>query len=247
MEQPITYRKFTMADDPAMVRGVVRAFADVFSSDDDPSDWAEGKRCQNPECGKQFGRNAAAKLTDDMCDADACGSKVLEIWTEEAVLAELSAQVTDQSSCYIAMRGGRVVGFCWGFQTTAAELAEYLKLPVVADALGATTQLLYFSEVGVVRDARGQKVAKSLIASVTDELLKLATNDGTNIMVTRTMGNEGGTPSNLYEWFTTRRMEQLLFTRYSDIAPSDRRVIFAGPAEAFLLPVVEMESTGVGV
>lgn len=197
--------------DEGLTDGLIECYREVFGEEP----WNEWKKCS--VCGKKWGKQ-------EMPQADGvfshCGQRVVDFWPTEVVRSDLLHEITVDASCRLALEGERVVGFCWGYPISPEELGKKLEIGGLANALtrmfGELQVVAYQDELGVLKEFRGQKLAKDLFRRRLDDFRER----GFDVGVIRTKTNP---PSVTYLWFTKKLGYQLV-AEYND---ADGRVVLA--------------------
>jgi GNAT superfamily N-acetyltransferase len=158
-----------------------------------------------------------------------CDEPLVDYWSREQVTADLYHEISPDASCWIAMAGTKVIGFCWGYAAQTPELERKMKisfreqLPLVSHK-----PLAYQDEVGVLKEYRGKKIAKALVGYRLQDFLE----QGLEIGVVRT--RQTPEPSMTFLWYT----EKLGYKILASYPDDDGRVILGrsltGLAESFL-------------
>lgn len=171
---------------------VVNCYREVFA--DGP--WHEWKTCKS--CGSQFG-----KKDEDVLDKKkniCCGDPVQDFWPVEIVVSTLLS-LPSGASCFIAMESQAIIGFCWGYEMSEDELEKYLNIPVsksIRSVFGIGRKIAYQSEMGILRDYRGQGIANLLFT----ERQKSFLSKGVEVTIVRT--RKSPEPSITHLWFTNK-------------------------------------------
>jgi len=131
-----------------------------------------------------------------------------ETWVADAVEADLRHELSlTGATCWLALDGDRIVGFCYGYPLAVDWLDEHLKLDGCAAALAGQTQIAYQDDMGVVLEYRGQHIASELFRRRNADFLA----QGLTVGVVRTMTKP---PSVTYEWYTALGYE--VIAEYGD-------------------------------
>ena len=174
---------------------LVECYRDVFA--DEP--WNEWLKCS--KCSVYWGtkdRGLLASMNFRHCDAP-----LTDFWPRDQVISDLHHEITPEASCWLAMDGGTVIGFCWGYPINVGKLEEKLKLTIGVDP---TEVVAYQDEVGVLSAYRDRKIAKALIVHRLDDFLS----QGLRFGVVRT--RQGPTPSVTFLWYTRKLGYEILAT-----------------------------------
>jgi hypothetical protein len=191
---------------------VVECYRNVFA--DEP--WNEWLKCAI--CGKYWGKKDMAELVSFKFEH--CGLPVSDYWPREQVLGDLFHEITEDSSAWLTVLGDMVIGFCWGYPISLAELESPHKLNIMfSDKLSRDSKLCvaYQDEVGVELPYRGRKLAKKMVALRHDDFL----NRGLTVGVVRT--RQFPKPSDTFSWYT-KTLGYDIIARYPG---DDGRVILA--------------------
>jgi GNAT superfamily N-acetyltransferase len=190
---------------------VVECYRQVFA--DGP--WHEWKQC--PKCKKYWGIKDHQEL--EKSGFQHCNMSLSDFWPREQVTEDLFHEITEESSCWLALYESRVIGFCWGYPITLEYLEKKLGLSLnltTWTSLGQQIQIAYQDEVGVLSEFRGRKIAKTMVKHrLLDFLAK-----GLNVGIVRT--REYPEPSETFLWY--QRLGYETVARYTN---GDGRVILA--------------------
>lgn len=213
MDKNISFIKFNphTKKGELLLPGLVGCYRAVFG--DEP--WNEWKKC--PVCEDKWGLNEKDKLV--AINFTHCGQSVVDFWPSCTVKSDIYEELSPDSSCWLALDGSRVIGFCWGYPVKPIDLEKKLKLPEVANQIkssfGNIAFVGYQDEIGVLKEYRGQKIAKKMFMLRLKDFLSM----GIEVGVVRTMSNP---PSTAYGWFKKTGYDVIV--EYND---ADRRVILA--------------------
>ncbi len=195
---------------PELIFCYQRVFAD--------SPWDEWLQCSNKDCAKVYGTKDIQTLRVRefvCCD----GHPLVERWTAPLVAHDLRKELVKDSSCWLALHEGHVVGFCWGYPITAEKLELKLGIKGLATALHThfpEGRFAYQDEIGVLPGYRDKKIAKELFRNRLSDFVE----QGLTVGVVRT---KEFPPSVTFSWFTEKLGYEVI-ERYSN---PDRRVILA--------------------
>ena len=204
-EVGITYARYSPhGADHLHTAQLIECYRDVFA--DEP--WNEWLKC--PNCEKYWGTKDRGLLSS--FGFRHCDTPLVDFWPREQLVSDLYHEITPEASCWLAMQGEKVVGFCWGYPITAqkAEETTQLKLGIDSDEI-----IAYQDEVGVLSAYRGQKIAKEMIARRLEDFL----HQGLQFGVVRTRRSPN--PSVTFLWYTQKLGYEILATYPGD----DGRVI----------------------
>lgn len=175
-----------------MIKRVIACYQDVFA---DPP-WNEWMKC--PSCGEQWGKKHSQEV--ERLRALHCGVPMEPYYTVEQVGETINKVLALDAPFWIAKHGERVIGFCWGYPTSLDELEKNLGISIRESYQVMTGQsdgrIAYQSELGLVEEFRGQKIARRLVSSRLEDFLAR----GLEVGVVRTKGLPD--PSVTYLWFT---------------------------------------------
>lgn len=211
----IDYVRYNVGDDEAhLTAQIVEIYKDVFS--DDP--WNEWLQC--PECHRYWGVKDATEVV--ALGYEHCGQSLIDYWQRSQVYKDITGEVQrDQSSCWLAMDGSKVVGFCWGYAMNIPDFNSKVNLDVDYSVIGVdnnpTVIIAHQDEVGVIADYRKQNIAKQLVSLRSRDFLDMGLQYG----VVRT--RETPKPSVTYTWYT--KIGYQILARYP---VDDGRVIMGG-------------------
>lgn len=214
MNGNIEYSRFDPQVNPELICSVVECYREVFGEDP----WNEWKKC--PNCGEKWGLNMRGAEELEKRQFRHCGVPVQDFWTEDQVRADLLHEISGEgASCWIAMKDGRVIGFCWGYAISPQQLAEKLGREdlavVLSEQFGGLDRVAYQDEMGVLSLYRGRKVAKEMFRLRREDFL----NNGLSVGVIRTKTRP---PSVTYQWYM--RDGYQIVSQYND---DDGRVVLA--------------------
>ena len=183
--------------DHLLTAQLVECYRDVFA--DGP--WHEWLKC--PQCQKYWGTKDRQLLASTKFRH--CDTPLVDFWPREQVVCDLHHEITPESSCWLAVSNDTVVGFCWGYPITAADLEVKLGVSFSAKLECENTELVaYQDEVGVLSAHRGHKVAKAMVARRLDDFLE----QGLKIGIVRT--RQSPEPSETFLWYTQKLGYQIL-------------------------------------
>jgi len=127
-------------------------------------------------------------------------------------------EISTDASCWITLRLGKVIGFCWGYPISPTELERKLDISVV-DAIkehfGEVNFVAYQDELGVIETERNRKIARQLFEKRLEDFEAQKLEIG--IVRTRELPEASVT----YKWFTEKLGYHVL-ARYPD---GDGRVV----------------------
>ena len=206
--------RFDPQSQPEIIPALVECYREVFS--DVP--WNEWKRCA--VCGTYWGKKDLAHL--QQMEFLHCGRLLVDFWEVEHVEEEIHHRITPEASCYIAIApDGSTIGFTWGFPATFDYLEEDLKISIrekfQAQFGTAPVLVAYQNEIGVDVKYRGQKIAKNMYISRSEDFIAKELTYG----VVRT--RQFPEPSVTFSWFT-EKLGYKIIARYPG---DDGRVILA--------------------
>lgn len=182
---------------------LVKCFQEVFA--DEP--WNEWKICS--VCQRKWGINEHQELGSvAFCH---CGKEVDDFWPTEQVLNDLAHELSPSSSCWLATDQGRVVGFCFGYPITVAELEKKLGVlisePLTKLGIAQNALVAYQDDLGVLKSYRQQGIAREL----TNNRLEDFRSQDLVIGVVRTLESP---PSVTYDWY--QKLGYIPIQRYPD-------------------------------
>ncbi|MBN1779372.1 MAG: GNAT family N-acetyltransferase [Candidatus Buchananbacteria bacterium] len=187
---------------------LVECYRQVFATEP----WNEWLKC--PNCQRYWGIADKPFLTK--IGFQHCRTPLVEFWPADQVLADIKHEITNDSSCWLALAEQIVVGFCWGYPIQTDPLIKKLGIDLdLADNQIGNGLIAYQDEVGVIADWRGQKIAKVLVRNRLDDFLAR----GLKFGLVRT--RMGPTPSITYLWYT----KKLEFKTLAQYPGDDGRVI----------------------
>ncbi len=191
----------------------VECYQKVFATEP----WYEWKLC--PRCKKYWGIERGVEL--EKGGLFHCGVQVEDFWSRNRVEKDIRHEVHQDSSCWIALDRPRVIGFCWGYPVTTADLEK--KLGIALDGhlvrhFENVQTVAYQDEIGVLFEYRKRGLARQMFQNRLSDFLS----QGLNVGVVRT--REHPEPSVTFSWFTSQ-LGYKIIARYPD---NDGRVILAG-------------------
>lgn len=212
MDDTIRYLRFDPNRNTTLTSQIVGCYQEVFAEEP----WDEWKRCS--VCGQKWGlgeKSAVQSLGFEHCD-----KPVVDYWPADQIQAELLADIERGASCWLALDGDQVIGFCWGYPLDLKQLEEKLKLDDAIVSLRGTfpdiQRVAYQDELGILKPYRGRKIAKQLVIF----RLRAFLDQGLTVGVMKTKTKP---PTVIYLWYTQKLGYQVI-GEYHD---SDGRVILA--------------------
>lgn len=209
----VVFTRYSPKDGNAsLLAQLVECYRDVFA--DGP--WHEWLVC--PVCRKYWGirdRNILASSQFRHCN-----TPLVDFWPREKVVSDLRHEITPESSCWLAMDGNKVVGFCWGYPITVINLEAKLGISFSAElkiSLENHELIAYQDEVGVLSAYRGHKIAKTMISHRLKDFIA----QDLEVGIVRT--RQGPEPSETFLWYTGKLGYRTLVRYPGD----DGRVILA--------------------
>lgn len=214
----ITYSRFSLDGNPAQMRQLITAYQDVFST----SPWSEWKTCLTDKL--KWGREQANEVPDLQCPK--CSKALTDYWPSEVIEHDIRKELSlPNATCWLALADGKVIGFCWGYSLTLAELEAKLGT-ACANAFHAsfngTPRVAYQDEIGVIAPYRGRHIASKLFQLRLQDFLAQGLTVGT--VRTKTLP-----PSVTYLWFN--RLGYQTIANYND---PDGRVVMATDIRALV-------------
>ncbi len=213
--------RFSFEDESSVfLRSLIKCYQQVFAG----SPWNEWKKCS--ACDKKWGIEEISPLeTTFTC----CGIPLVDFWPSEKVESDLRHEVTKDASCWIALGGEKVVGFCWGYPTSVQALEEKLGIPLsssLKELFSHTGELIaYQDDMGILPSYRGKvvdgtqiKISHEFVAKRNDDFLSR----GLSIGIARVQ--KSPQPSKTFEWYTTSKVGFQVIAEYPN---PDGRVILA--------------------
>ena len=129
---------------------VVECYREVFA--DTP--WNEWLRCC--KCSKYWGKKDGALLASMRFLH--CGVPLTDFWSRDQVVADFLHEITEESSCWLAINDNQVVGFTLGYPIDSNQLMEKLGLEFRIDF----HFVRYQDDIGLLSPYRQSKVGKAL-------------------------------------------------------------------------------------
>jgi len=207
----IKYMRFNPHKQPELLPQVVSCYRKVFSGEP----WNEWKKC--PMCGQYWG--AGQRLTLKQMNFQHCGTAVVDYWPRGIVARDIRHEINDRSSCWLAMDGASVIGFCWGYPISQDTLEEKLGLEGLARTiehdLRCPWDVAYQDEIGVLPGYRRRGIARWLFEARLDDFLR----QGLGLSVVRTKTRP---PTVVYHWYL--RLGYRVVAEYGD---QEGRVVMA--------------------
>lgn len=157
----ITYRRYRFGDD-ALLAQIATCYQSVFA---DPP-WNEWKRCS--VCNRQWGRTEWNDWRKTNGSKKHCGIPVIEFWPAAQVRQDIEHELTPRASCWLALDGERVIGFCWGYPIALEALESKLGVGLGLRFLwkcchDPSSEVAYQDELGVLLRYRRHGVARHLV------------------------------------------------------------------------------------
>lgn len=150
----------------------------------------------------RYGPDSGRELEDKLIccyQSVFAGKPWFESWSYEQVKKDLRHEITDECSCWLAMRDEEIVGFCWGYPISLAELETKLGIELDTSLLGPIgSRIAYQDELGVLEALQGRKIAKALFRLRNDDFLSQGL--ATGIVRTR----KSPVPSVTFDWYTQK-------------------------------------------
>lgn len=201
---PITYQRFTPTAHAELLPQLIHCYQDVFST----IPWSEWKTCKC--CHRKWGLEQWREIPNLRCPQ--CCNELDDFWPTAVVEEDIRKELTmPEATCWLALDGSTVIGFCWGYSLTPSELDAKLGIPC-----GITEErVAYQDEIGVSMPYRGRHIASQLFNFRLKDFLAADLRTG----VVRTKTNP---PSVTNLWF--ERLGYSIIAHYND---ADGRVVMA--------------------
>ncbi len=194
------------SNDSLLTAKLVECYRGVFA--DEPwNEWLKCQRCQKFWGTRDSGLLAATKFRH-------CDEPLVDFWPRDQVVADIYHEITPKSSCWLAVSGDIVVGFCWGYPITVPDLEEKLGISLNSN-LGTNGLIAYQDEVGVAASHRGKKIAKAMV------LRRLCDFLSQNLTVGVVRTRQYPEPSQTFLWYTEKLGYRILVNYPGD----DGRVV----------------------
>ncbi len=207
----ITYVRFSPTANPELLPQLIRCYQDVFST----SPWFEWKQCERDNL--KWGKEQASEIPNLQCPT--CGDALTDFWPSDVVEHDIRKElILPNATCWLALAEGKVIGFCWGYSLTLAELEVKLGATCAAAfhaSFNGTPRVAYQDEIGVIAPFRGRHIASKLFQLRLQDFLAQGLTVGT--VRTKTLP-----PSVTYLWFN--RLGYQTIANYND---ADGRVVMA--------------------
>lgn len=200
----IFYERFFLDGKPEKLNQLITAYQDVFST----SPWSEWKTCSS--CKKKWGIEQWRDIPALRCPH--CDAALEDFWPSATVEQDIRKELAmPNATCWLAIDGGNVIGFSWGYALTAQELDA--KLGIACNLPDG--RIAYQDEIGVTMPYRGKHIASELFTRRLGDFVAAKLFTG----VVRTKTNP---PSVTNLWFN--RLGYKVIARYND---TDGRVVMA--------------------
>jgi len=154
------------------------------------------------------------KIAQTYCDVFA-GPPWNETFSKDEVVADMIKEISPKSSAWIAMDQDKVAGFTWGYPKRISDLETKLGISLNSPNL----IVAYQSEIGLLSEYRGQRIAKNLVRLRNDDFL--AQNLEYSVVRTKQLP----VPSVTFSWYT----EKLGYDIIARYPKNDGRVILGRP------------------
>ncbi len=168
---------------------VVECYRQVFA--DGP--WHEWKQCS--QCKRYWGLQDFNELLES--NFEHCGVSLVDFWSTDQVTKDLFHEIKENASCWLAISGNEVIGFCWGYPVKTENLETKLGVPLDI-GFNKTEVVAYQDEVGVLSAYRGSKIAKTMVTLRLNDFLA----QGLEFGIVRT--KEYPEPSKTFLWYTKK-------------------------------------------
>jgi len=208
----VSYFSYSPLTTPQYTAGLIKCYKRVFAE----PPWNEWKRC--PRCSKNFG----------LCDTNAlrasgyrcCETPVVDYWPSRTVEEDLRREIGPETSCWLAVSEGKVIGFAYSYPIETKKLSEKLGIELQRPSRMSSIPawVNYIDDIGVLPEFQRRGIAKELFGrNVLD--LSNAPASRTSVFLART--RQLPQPSNMLPWFVDR----LGFKIVAQYIESDGRVI----------------------
>jgi GNAT superfamily N-acetyltransferase len=211
-DNEFTFVKYNPRDPASLslTAQLVECYREVFA----PRPWREWLKCSNSACNKYWGTDDKDQLA--ALNYRHCDKPVKDFWPREQVIIDIYNEITPEASCWLALCGDKVAGFCWGYPIDKTKLEKKLGVTIDYGLLGNDFQIVaYQDEVGVAPEYRNRKLAKALVALRFADFAK----QGLQVGIVRT--REAPQPSETFLWYT-KKLGYKVLARYPG---DDGRVI----------------------
>lgn len=190
---------------------IVECYKEIFGG----APWSEWLKCS--VCSQRWGLEDAKEIVS--MGYKHCGQGLVDYWQRPDVYDDIVKEIRrDNSSCWLALDGSKVIGFCWGYAMTTNGFSQKVGLDVDYSIIGIQDHqnaiVAHQDEVGVLVPYRGKKIAKQLVSLRNRDFLGMGLAHG----VVRT--REYPIPSVTYSWYITLGYQ--ILARYPD---PDGRVV----------------------
>lgn len=203
---------FSPHQDGALLPNVIECYQQIFAGEP----WNEWLRCR--KCMRKFGTKEIVHL--QTIQFSCCGENLSEFWPASEVALDLMKEMGPEASVWIALRDGRVIGFCWGYPMSPEKLQLKLGLEGIADAIRTKfpgqSRVAYQDDMGILPEYRHRGIASKFFERRLEDFRRMGLSAG----VVRTKTNP---PTVTYDWFT-KKLGYKVIGEYQD---DDRRVVLA--------------------
>lgn len=156
MKEDVRIEKIDAFRQTELVNAVALAYQQAFGQ----APWNEGYQC--PICQKTIALGGE-KIYCPSCLEK--GDKVFlaEYWPIDKILSDFYREMSKPNSlCLVAMLGGEVIGFTWGYQISIDKaIDDYLEAPGLHQLVAGN--FFYLDEVAVLPQYQGRGIGRNLI------------------------------------------------------------------------------------
>lgn len=203
--------RFDLRKDHHLLPSLIQCYQRVFAGEP----WNEWLKCE--KCEQVYGLDKPELLLprNFMC----CGKRLTEHWSAWQIVHDLEKEIISGSSCWLTVKRGTVVGFCWGYPLTPEKLEAKVKLHGIAETVRkkfGVDSVAYQDDLGILPEYRGQGIARAMFMKRHQDFRA----QGLEIGVVRTKHNP---PSVTYGWFT----DEFKYETIAAYKSVDGRVILA--------------------
>lgn len=210
--EDISFARFTPQADVYITAQLIECYRDVFAEDP----WNEWLQC--PKCKTYWGKKDEGTLVT--VGFKHCDTGLVDFWSRDQVAHDLNHEINHESSCWLALHGEKVIGFCWGYPITAEKLQKKLQdrrdlEKKLTDTYDPVELMAHQDEVGVLSEFRKRGIAKELVLRRLDDFISQGLRTG----VVRT--RKTPQPSVTYLWYT----QKLGYSEVATYPDDDGRVV----------------------
>lgn len=217
MAEYIRLERENLADNPLLSQ-LVECYRQVFAEEP----WNEWLKC--PQCQYRLGIN---QVNGQLPVCPDCQIGLVEYWPAEQVEQDILHEVgSNDSWCWLVVDLSRLIGFCWGYTISVANLERKLGVSLAGLCerfkLDLNSEVAYQDELGILHEYRGTGLGRGLVINRLNDFLT----NGLQIGVMRTQAEP---PTVTYGWYLRKGYE--VVARYP---VGDNRVVMARCLDTFV-------------